>query len=156
MKSINFDSGIREYAINGDENNVLRIAVTDLNLGKRIENMLEKLEEIAEKYKDSEISPDTLYNLDIEVKAMLDEALGEGTSSIFKGVNVCSPVGNGEFMIKGFLDALSEIIMEEQSKLKKPEPRAEVQKYLINPSTAPQKKVELTEAEYLELLAKSK
>ena len=36
MKSINFSTGVKEYAINDDENNKIRININDLNIPNRV------------------------------------------------------------------------------------------------------------------------
>ena len=40
MKSIDFDSGYKTYSINGDENCVIKVQITDFNLPKRINDAI--------------------------------------------------------------------------------------------------------------------
>ena len=46
MKSINFDEGYKNYAVNGDEKRIVRVRVTDINLLKRVEAALTEIESL--------------------------------------------------------------------------------------------------------------
>lgn len=109
MQSLNFNSGIREYAVNGDESRVIRICVTDMNLPKRISELESEIDRIRETYSDI-AHPDAqqLYDLDREVRGIIDKAFGRGVSeTAFGTVNCCSPVGENELLCTGFITALS-------------------------------------------------
>jgi len=109
MKNLNFDSGIREYAVNGDESRVIRICVTDMNLPKRISDAENEINALHEKY--AAIGhPDAqhLYELDRDVRGIIDRAFGKGVSeTAFGNINCCSPVSENVLLFEGFVNALS-------------------------------------------------
>lgn len=51
MKSINFSTGVKEYAINDDENNKIRININDLNIPNRTKEVQDFFEAMAENIK---------------------------------------------------------------------------------------------------------
>ena len=109
MKNLNFESGIKEYAVNGDESRVIRICVTDMNLPKRIADLESEVDRLHAKYSGIG-APDAqqLYELDREVRTIIDKAFGRGVSdAAFGTVNCCSPVGGGRLLFMGFIEALS-------------------------------------------------
>ena len=142
MKSLNFDSGIREYAVNGDESRIVRVNITDLNLGKRIEDLSAEFDRMKEKYR--EIGTPTaqqLYELDHDVRAMLNAAFDSDICTpAFGGANCCSPVGNGRMLCEGFVDALLEQIKADIAEIRPAagKPRPAVQAYLDEPQTVTQ------------------
>ena len=55
MQSINFNSGnYKEYAINGDENRVIRINVSDVGIITRIQDAMSNADNIAEEVSERE------------------------------------------------------------------------------------------------------
>lgn len=109
MKNLNFDSGIREYAVNGDEYRVIRICVTDMNLPKRISDAETEINALHDKYAQIK-NPDAqqLYELDRDVRGVIDKAFGKGVSdTAFGTVNCCSPVGADKLLFEGFVTALA-------------------------------------------------
>ena len=46
MQSINFATGIKEYAVNGDESNVIRINVSDMNIAARFREHIDMFDKI--------------------------------------------------------------------------------------------------------------
>ena len=46
MQSINFDTGYKTYAVNGDESNVIRINVADLSIKSRIKEMYARIADL--------------------------------------------------------------------------------------------------------------
>lgn len=109
MKNLNFDSGIREYAVNGDESRVIRICVTDMNLPKRIADAETEINALHDKY--GQIShPDAqqLFELDRDVRGIIDRAFGKSVSeTAFGNINCCSPVGENTMLFEGFVNALA-------------------------------------------------
>ncbi len=116
MRSLDFDSGIRTFAVNGDEGNVLKINVADANMMSRYENAKERLAEIAARFKESEEKPlsEVLALGDRELRSLIDHIFGEGTSAhAFGEVNCLSVVSGGRFLFEAFLEALTPEIMRE-------------------------------------------
>ena len=59
MQSINFNSGnYKEYAINGDENRVIRINVSDVGIITRIQDAMSNADNIAEEVSEREKNED--------------------------------------------------------------------------------------------------
>ena len=134
MKSINFNSGKREYAVNGDENNVISVNISDLNLGKRIEDMSAKSDELQEKYK--EIASPTasqLYEIDSEIRSVIDGAFGaEICSHAFGNVNCLSSTEDGKMLFESFMEAFMPLVESDIKSFKKAESKVSenVGKYL--------------------------
>lgn len=109
MKSINFNTGYKEYIINDDENNKIRININDQNIPKRIQEVQTFFDEMSEKYKneDRKLTPDEMYNLDKQVREKIDYAFGSNIcSSAFGNVNCLSPVEGGKMLFEVFFEAL--------------------------------------------------
>ena len=132
MKQINFDSGIREYGVNGDESRVIRIMISDMNLGKRIADMESRVTELADKYRSvTEPDAEQLAALDLDVRSVINESLGcDVCTPAFGAVNCCSPVAGGKLLFEGFLKALTEQIKADIAELKPASVRPEVAGYL--------------------------
>lgn len=116
-KSINFDTGIKEFVINGDESNVIRINCSDPNLIGRMEQAEKKFGEIIDKYQSEELTANIL-DFDAELKATIDEAFNADISAhAFGKANCLSYVGNGEKMLfEAFLEAFIPLIKDEIAK----------------------------------------
>ena len=122
MKKISFDSGIREFQING--NGVLRFNPSDLNVYnrfiesideiKKIENTLvERGKELGEKPSGADIIK-LMRESDRQIKKVLTYVFGEQNDfeQIFDGVNTMAPTDNGERVITNFFAALSPMMEE--------------------------------------------
>jgi hypothetical protein len=133
MKSINFDEGFEEYAINGDPNRVIRIRIADPNLFQRIEAAMMKTDELVAKYK-GEPDAEKLTQFDAEVKTILNEAFGSDICTpAFHGSNIMTPDSNGRPIFYGFMNSLMEILKLEMKRVSDnmaAEVRPEVSKYL--------------------------
>lgn len=132
MKQIQFDSGIREYGINGDDSRVIRIMISDMNLGKRIADLESRVSELADKYRAVQ-DPDAeqLAALDRDVRSIINEAFNSDICTpAFGATNCCSPVAGGKMLFEGFLAALTEQVKADIAELKPSAPRPEVAAYL--------------------------
>lgn len=117
MRSINFNSGLKEYAVNGDEKNVIRINVSDLNIKSRFD---EKHSEIAKLIDEAESldvhapnAPDILRRIDGALKGCLDYIFASEVSAhAFGNVNCLSPVGEGT-LFASFMEAFMPVVMED-------------------------------------------
>ena len=136
MKSINFDEGYKEYALNGDEQRIVRVRLSDPNILGRIETAMSKVKEMTKKYKGR---PDAakLAEFDAEIKQLLNESFGSDICTpVFGGASVMTPTSDGNILIFSFFDAFMPVLkadieaMKMTMKLKQSEPRPEVQKYL--------------------------
>lgn len=120
MQQINFDSGIREFQINGG--GVLRFNPSDLNVYSRFMNALDDLRKVETKLEEKfkalateGTGVDFLQlsaEADREVKRILSDVFGSQNDfdAIFAGVNVMTPTANGEMVLTNFLNAMKPII----------------------------------------------
>ena len=120
MESINFSTGYKTYAINGDESNVIRVNLADQNLMHRLKEALSVLNDFK-----SGVSPNStpdeyaerLYEFDALAKRKLDDAFGAGTSkALFDELNILTPVNDeGECVFETFINAFMPILKRDIS-----------------------------------------
>lgn len=108
MQSINFDTGYKTYTINGDENNVIRVNLTDPNLIKRIETAMSDIEKFKNSITNDTTLPEVYEKFDKLVKDKIDFSFGIGTSKAVFGDLNCLAVANdkGECIFETFLAAI--------------------------------------------------
>lgn len=116
MKSINFDTGERNYVINGDEDNVISINIENPNLLANMETVKDKALEIADKYNNVD-SASELLAFDKEIKNLIDETFCADVSSHAFGRKSCFSKVGDKFIFETFLEAFIEIITEDMKKL---------------------------------------
>lgn len=112
MKSINFDTGLKTYAINGDEKNCIAINVSDPNLLSRIEDMQEQIDTLLTALDNfDKMTPKERADLDTEAKALIDKAFNADISSHVFGATSCfAPLRTGELFILEFLNAFLPVV----------------------------------------------
>lgn len=112
MQSINFAKGYKTYAINGDENNTVKINVADPNLKNRIVGVMQEIDEFKSKYGDAAITYEIITELDDFTKSKLDEAFGKGFSEAVFGELSCFAIteDEGKFVYETFMEAFLPII----------------------------------------------
>jgi hypothetical protein len=137
MKSINFDSGFREYALNGDEKNTVKINTTDINLIGRIKEMENKVNDLQSEIKNTEsLSPELIEKIDRELRNVINKAFDTDICTpAFRNANLLSPTQNGGLLFMGLLNALTEAVKADVESTKT---RPEVQKYLEDVHTSEQ------------------
>lgn len=118
MHSINFDSGdYKEYAINGDENNTIRINVSDIGIITRIQDAMSKADNIAEEVSEREKNEDKtqlLKEYDQRARDMVNDIFGGDVCTAALGsVNVFSVASNGKPVLVNFLEALLAVVVQE-------------------------------------------
>lgn len=138
MKSINFNTGIKTYAVNGDENNVISINVNDINLLKRIKESEDLFTPILSRLDNEPNTPELLAEVDAQIKEKLDYVFGSDISArVFGGMNCLSPLEDGNLLFMSFFEAFAPLVIADineskenfvankESKLKKymPEPQ---------------------------------
>lgn len=143
MKSINFDEGYKEYKINDDAQRTIRIRLTDPNLLNRINEAMEKTEQLTRKYKNRP-SASELISLDKEVRAIVNDAFGTDVCTpVLGSSNVLTLSADEKFVLISFFYAFLPILKEDieaaamTMKLRQPEIRPEVNKYLEPVTVAP-------------------
>lgn len=120
MQSINFNSGnYKEYAINGDENRVIRINVSDVGIITRIQDAMSKADNIAEEVSEREKNEDRtqlLKEYDQRAREMVNDIFGSDVCTAALGsVNVFSVASNGKPVLVNFLEALLVVVQEIKS-----------------------------------------
>lgn len=116
MKSINFSTGYKEYVINDDENNKIRINISDLNIPSRAKEVQDFFNNMAEKYKneDRQLTTEELSDLDKQIREKINYAFGTDVcTSAFGNINCMSLVGGGKMMFEAFFEALMPVIEDD-------------------------------------------
>lgn len=117
MKSINFDTGVRCYAINGDESNFISININDINLFARIQRAKEIFDPILARLDTEEITPELYCDVDAEIKEKLDYIFAADLSShVFGSVNCLSPLEDGRLLFVSFFEAFSQVVLDDINK----------------------------------------
>ena len=136
MKSINFDEGYREYKLNEDDSRVIRIRITDANLYSRIEKAMERTNELISKYK--------TRPFDSNVRTIINDAFGSDICTpAFGTASLMTPLPDGKLLLFSFFDAFLPVLkadvdaLKMTMKIKQPEVRPEVQKYIEPVTVAP-------------------
>ena len=113
MRSLNFNTGIKEFDINGDKNKIIRIDTTDINLGQRIEKAQKELEKIAKKYEivvksgKLEKKPfEVMTKYDKLVREQIDYMFDSPVSEIVFGNTNSLSVCGGNPLFENFLNAI--------------------------------------------------
>lgn len=140
MKSINFGTGYKTYALNGDENNVIKINVSDINILKRAKEVQSFIDSLG----DFQPTPEKLAELDGVLREKLDYVFGSGVSkAAFGETNCLSPLDDGRFLFQSFLEALLPVISEDIKKAGA-KVNGNVQKFIDKkPKSASKKSVDL-------------
>ena len=118
MKSINFNTGIKTYSVNGDESNCISINVADPNLWARVEKAEAQIDGIIDRIKDFDaLNGQEREDLDREVKEIIDTAFNADVCSHAFGNTSCfTPLANGDFLFMSFLTAFIELVSADSSK----------------------------------------
>lgn len=116
MEKIQFDSGVREYKINGM--GVLRFNPGDPNLYARFMEAAEKIDALQKELSRQSETEGTgvlhlLQTADQKMKALLGWVFGEGNDfdKLLGGVNLLAVAGNGERVVTNLFEALQPILL---------------------------------------------
>lgn len=117
MQSLNFKTPLKTYAINDDENAVIKINTTDFGLIDRLKNLVERTGKIADKYKamsEDKLNIDVFIDFDKDIRKEIDYVLGEGVSqSAFGNVNCLSICDDGSMIFENFLNCVVPVILDD-------------------------------------------
>ena len=134
MRSLKINNGIKEFAINDDENKVLKRNTTDIQIAQRLKQSEKELNQIAEECKNigESMSEDEAIDLfdkyDKKVKTTLDYIFNANVSEVVFGNMNCLSICDGKPMFQNFIDAIMpEIETDIQAESKKS--KANIKKY---------------------------
>ena len=119
MLSINFHSGIyKEFAINGDENNTVKINISDMGILTRAQDALKHIdgivEELTEKEKQGVDNAELLKEQDEKARQMVNTIFATDICTrALGGTNAFSVASNGKPVIVNLLEALIQILVQE-------------------------------------------
>lgn len=122
MEQLIFDSGIKEYQINGK--GVLRFNPSDPNVYARFMDLVPKINEIEKKNNQKAAKIDRndknageatlriMRDTDHQIKAVLNEIFGKDNDfdEILEGVNLMAVASNGQRVVSNLMDALQPIM----------------------------------------------
>lgn len=118
MEKIQFDSGIREYRLNGA--GVLRFNPGDPNLYARFMEAVEEIKDMEKKLSEQAGADDgmtvlkLLQDADRQMKQSLNRVFGQGNDfdKILGGVNLLAIGANGERVVTNLFAALQPILLQ--------------------------------------------
>lgn len=113
MESINFNLGsYKEYAINGDENNTIRLDVSDYGYIERFQNALAEIEQFEKEFKSRENpTADILSEMDKKAREIVNKIFCDDVcAKVFGSKNCLSNASNGQPNLINFLNAIKPII----------------------------------------------
>lgn len=116
MKSINFEIGnYKEYAINGDESNTIKLDVSDVGFIERAKKGMAELEEY-QKELDNIDSPseDIFEQMDKKAREIMDRIFDcDVCTKVLGNKNCFSIASNGKPILINFLEAFLPIVAED-------------------------------------------
>lgn len=117
--NLNFESGIKEYTINGDPNRVIRINPTDFGIIDRAEKAKISLEKLHIDPGEEHMS-EALIAMDKAVREQIDLIFGNGTANTAFGEINCTSLAGGSPIFMNFLNAIlpeiEKVVGEEKRK----------------------------------------
>lgn len=122
MEKIQFDSGMKEYRINGK--GVLRFNPADPNLYARFMEAVEKIDTVEKELAtqaqavqqddQGQAALALLCKADRKMKELLSWVFGEGNDfeQILQGINLLAVAGNGQRVVNNLFQALQPVLVE--------------------------------------------
>ena len=116
MNALNFDTGIKEYIVNGGQ--TLRVNLSDKNLIPGLKRIVKELEEFRAGLPQSGNAEELCVQFDELFKSKLDGVLGEGSSRIiFGSMNILSPANDdGACIFETFMPAFLALVAQDTDK----------------------------------------
>lgn len=117
--NLSFESGVKEYTINGDPSCVIRINPSDFGIIGRAEKAKTALEKLHIDPEEEHMS-EALIAMDKAVREQIDLIFGDGTAKIVFGEVNCTSLAGGSPIFMNFLNAIlpeiEKVIGEEKEK----------------------------------------
>lgn len=117
VEFINFDKGFKTYGLNGDENNVIRVNLSDRNIFKRAEELKTLAEEFKSRVSDGMTEQQLHDELETLLREKVDYVFGKGTADAVFGDMSCQTVANdkGEIVLETFIHAIMPLIKRDMA-----------------------------------------
>lgn len=116
MKSINFEIGnYKEYAINGDESNTIKLDVSDIGLLNRFKTAMTEIKGYQKELSSiNSPSEDIFEQMDKKAREIVNKAFDcDVCAKAFGNKNCFSTASNGEPILLNFLEAFIPIITKD-------------------------------------------
>lgn len=136
MKSINFETGnYKEYVINGDESNTIKLDVSDVGLLSRFKTAMAEIEEYQEELNKMENPREDIFEqMDKKAREIVNKAFDcDVCTKAFGSKNCFSVASNGKLILINFLEAFIPIVTEdfgEKAAAQKSQLEAKAEKYI--------------------------
>lgn len=114
MESINFNTGLKEFAVNGDESRIIRFNPSDINILKRFEESESKFEALQSEFeKTADPTAEMLVEGDKKIRDIINDIFGNDVCTpAFGTTNCLSPTANG-FLFVEFVEAMKNLVENE-------------------------------------------
>jgi hypothetical protein len=104
MTNISYSTGVKEYVLNGDENNKIRINVTDFNIMKRWKEADEEIQKLVTPRGQRTI--EEAERIDNEVRKWLNYVFNTDVCTpAFGNTSILSPLPDGRLLFQSFMEA---------------------------------------------------
>lgn len=113
MDTLIIDEGLKSFAINNDENRVIKFNPSDMSILHRVEETLANVEKEMKKYADKEFNGKTEKKMSEFICNQIDYIFNSKVSNIvFNGTSPLSTVKGVPYYVR-FIEAVKPIIEEE-------------------------------------------
>lgn len=113
METLIIDEGLKSFAINNDENRIIKFNPSDMSLLHRVEETLENVEKEMKKYEDKKIDGKSEKEISEFICKQIDYIFNAKVSDVvFNGTSPLSTIKGIPYYVR-FIDAIKPIIEEE-------------------------------------------
>lgn len=113
METLIIDEGLKSFAINNDENRVIRFNPSDMSILHRVEETLANVENEMRKYEDKKFDGETEKEISKFICSQVDYIFNAKVSEVvFNGTSPLSTVKGVPYYVR-FIEAVKPIIEEE-------------------------------------------
>lgn len=118
---LKFNDGFKEFAVNGDENRIVKFNPCDFAIMERINASVKRLEQIEAKYKEaqkenSDNFEKTAVECDADIRSEINAVFGGDVCTPAFGKANCLSLAGGNPIFENFLNAMIPIIEKEVNK----------------------------------------
>ena len=113
MENLIIDEGLKSFAINNDENRVIKFNPSDMSILHRVEETLANVEKEMKKYEDKKIDGKTEKKISEFICKQIDYIFNSQVSGVvFNGTSPLSTIKGVPYYVR-FIEAVKPIIEEE-------------------------------------------